>query len=78
MARSNRPHEYIVYEDKPSWPSATKCRVGTRMIPFGKSFASERDFLPATVTRYTIVKAYSASTAKEFAKKERGYGRCKR
>lgn len=65
MANRTRPYEFIVYTDRPPWSG---CRVRTMRIPRGKTFHDVRDQLPASVGKLAVVRAYSASTAREYAR----------
>lgn len=71
-----KPYEYIVYTSIPPYPSKG-CKVHTMRIPRGKTYRDVRDFLPASVGRLAVVSAYSASTAREYARDVRGIN-CKK
>lgn len=66
MSRSNIPHEYIVYQDRPPYPltGGRSCVVRVKRIPRGKHFDDVRDYLPASMGQMRVVRAYSASGAK--------------
>jgi hypothetical protein len=69
--RSTRPSEFIVYTTHPPYPGSG-CKVRTMRIPRGKTFHDVRDYLPPSVGRLAVVSAYSASTAREYARDYRG------
>ena len=63
---SNRPYEYIVYQDRPPYPvtGGRYCTVKTLRIPRGQTFHDVRDNLPGSMGQMRVVRAYSASGAK--------------
>jgi hypothetical protein len=72
MAKSNRPSQYIVYTDMPSYGYGSGCHVRVLRVPKTMSRESAYDLLPPTVGKLAWVSAYSASTAKEHAMQSRG------
>ncbi len=72
MAKSNRPSQYIVYTDMPSYGYGSGCQVRVLRVPKGMSRESAYDRLPPTVGKLAWVSAYSAATAKAGAAQSRG------
>lgn len=73
--KSNRPFEYIVYSYRPfnyRFDGLKPMQVATKRIPHGKSYHDVVDSLPVGVVKLKVVKAYSAATAKDYAKKMYG------
>jgi hypothetical protein len=74
MRRSNRPFEYIVYTDLPSYRygNSRHCLVRTTRIPRGKHYRDMVDTLPPTVGKLAVVSAYTAADARLAAARLRG------